>query len=114
MPFTLITITADDVAPDGQPANGSVTAILSGPMQNGTEVIPPAPIRGMLINGALFDDSGEQPFQLEANDDTATTPTGRWYEFTIELDGAPLLTGSAQVPHAAPGATIDLSVLVPS
>ena len=111
MAFTLITITAAFTRPDGTPGQGTVTATLSEPMQNGSAVIEPTPIVGVLSQaGSLVNLSG-LAFVLEANDDTATTPAGSEYSFLIEVDSAPVSEFSAVVPHAAAAGTIDLSVL---
>lgn len=113
MAFTLITITADEIAPNGQPASGTVTALLSQRMQNGTATIDPQPVNGMLVEGALMNDSGEQAFQIAANNDTATTPASppASYQFVVMVDGAPIREFSAIVPYNAVGATIDLATL---
>ena len=118
MAFTLVTITADELRPSGQPASGTLTATLSLSMKNGTEIIGPTPIAGIIAAGQLTDDSGELPFQLEAVDDVGTTPTGPTadYDFVLELDNAPLQTFTAVVSHTAPLVdgvpTVDLSVLM--
>jgi hypothetical protein len=114
MAFTQITITASDVRADGTPAQGTVTATLSEQIQNGTAVIDPTPIAGTLnVEGDLVDASAK-PFVLVATNDPATLPQGATYEFVIELDSAPLRSGSAIVPYNAAAGTVDLSVLVPS
>jgi hypothetical protein len=115
MAFTPITITFTDDRPDSGAGSGKVTATLSEAIQNGTEVIDPTPIVGILnASGQLKDNTGLNPFTLVANDDAGTTPAGSTYLFVIQLDSAPLREGSAVVPHAAAGGTIDLSVLVPA
>lgn len=116
MAFTLITITGGPFTrPDGQPASGRVTALLSARMVNGATPVEPTPIYGIL-NGAgmLKDSSGLSPWTVEANDDPGTSPSSptAHYEFTIELDGAPLDTFTAIVPHTAVGGTVDLSALI--
>lgn len=114
MAFTQITITGSFDRPDGQPAQGTITATLSARMVNGTEVIEPTPISGQLdAAGALKDDSGEQRFTLAANDDSATTPTGTVYRFVLELDSGPIDPFEASVPSAAPAGTIDITELMP-
>lgn len=111
MAFTLITITANEVRPDGTVPIGTVTATLSQALTNGTQLIEPTPVVGDLnASGHLVNQSG-LAFALEANDDTATTPAGSSYQFLIELDNAPVREFSAVVPHAAAAGTIDLSVL---
>jgi hypothetical protein len=112
MAFTPITITGTFTKPDGSAASGTVTAILSMPLENGTAQVTPTPIVGILdASGALKDDSGLAPFVLEANDDTGTTPAGSTYEFLIELDSAPVRAFSAVVPHAT--SPIDITTLEP-
>lgn len=114
MTFTLITITADELRPDLDAATGTVTATLSEQIQNGTEIVDPTPITGILAPGGLFDDSGIQPFKLAPNDTPGTSPMGSTYELVIESDSAPLRSGTVNVPYNAAGLTIDLSVLLPS
>lgn len=111
--FTMITITGGPfLRPDGQPAQGAVTATLSEPMVNGSERIDPTPVAGILnAAGMLCDDSGELPFALEATTDPETLPVGAVYAFVLELDSAPIDPFSAPLPHDAPGATVDLNTL---
>lgn len=114
MAFTQISVTGSFDRPDGQPAQGTVTAALSARMVNGTEVIEPTPVTGYLdAAGQLVNDSGEQPFTVAANDDAATTPAGTVYRFVLELDSGPIDPFEASVPSAAPGATIDITELMP-
>ncbi len=116
MAFTLVTITADELRPDGQPASGTLIATLSEQLVNGAEIVEPTPITGILQAGALTDDSATLPFQLEAVDDVGTSPTGAVYVFVLELDNAPLVTFTAAVSHTASLVggvpTVDLSVLM--
>jgi hypothetical protein len=115
MAFTTITITGSFTRPDGQPAQGTVTATLSEQLENGTAIIEPTPIAGVLnAAGQLKDSSGLQPFTVVANDDPATTPQGSEYQFVLELDSAPVKEFSAVVSHSAVGGTVDLSALDPS
>jgi hypothetical protein len=62
MAFTPITITATEERPDGQPASGKVTATLSETIRNGTTLIDPTPLSGVLGAGHLKDASAELPF----------------------------------------------------
>ena len=113
MAFTTITIAGSWERPDGQPSQGTLTATLSEPIQNGTEQIDPTPIAGVLnAAGHLVDSSGELPFTLVATNDPGTTPTGSTYEFVLELDSAPVHEASAVVPYNAAGATFDLSAVL--
>jgi hypothetical protein len=113
MAFTLITITATFTRPDGQPAEGKVTATLSQQLRNGTTVLEPEPIVGVLnASGQLKDRTGELPFSLEANDDAGTLPAGSTYEFVPEIDSANLDPFTAVVPHTAPAGTIDITALM--
>lgn len=113
MAFTPITITASFERPDGQPAQGQVTATLSAQLRNGTEIVDPTPITGILNDaGHLKDTSGAGPLQLVANDDVDTTPAGSTYEFVVNTDAAPVDTFTAVVPHTAAAGTIDLEELM--
>lgn len=110
MAFTPVTITGTITRPDGTNAEGSFTATLSGTMENGTTVIEPSPITGLLAASDPVNTAG-QPFVLEAVDDTGTTPTGRYYRFVFEVDNAPIDPFTAVLSHTTP--TIDLSALIP-
>lgn len=113
MPFTLITVTAAFLRPDGQPAQGTVTATLSERIQNGAQSIDPTPIVGVLnAAGDLAATSG-RPFVLEASNDPATVPPGAVYRFVVALDSAPVTSFQAVVPYNAPAGTVDLSTLEP-
>ena len=111
MAFTTVTITGSYETPAGQPAQGVITATLSEPIQNGTTQIDPTPIQGQIVDGQVMDNSGELPFTLVANNDPATLPVGSSYQFTVELDNAPLQEFNAVVPYTAPSGTVDLSAL---
>jgi hypothetical protein len=115
MAFTQITLTATFTRPDGSAAQGKVTATLSQAIQNGTAILDPTPVVGILnAAGALQNSSGVRPFTLEANDDPATLPQGSTYAFVVELDSAPVREFEAIVPHTASAGTIDLSALEPT
>lgn len=118
MSLTVITITGTFLGPDGQVAQGSITAELSKPIRNGTEEIEDTPISGQLnFEGELvaypLTPGTDQPFRLVANDDVGTEPTGTHYRFTINLDNAPVRSFFATVSHTALGHTVDLSELEP-
>jgi hypothetical protein len=116
--FTLITITGQFDGPDGQPAQGTVTAELSVGLTNGTEIVEIDPVEGCLdSNGRLVlnveSPSEDAPFVLAANDDVGTTPTGSHYRFLIDLDNAPVRSFFATVSRSAVGHTVDLTELEP-
>lgn len=112
MALTQITLTGTLTRPDGTPAEGTFTATLSGTMTNGTTVVEPAPLSGVLGASGPTNQAG-QPFLLTAIDDPGTTPTDRYYTFLLELDGVPLDPFTAAISHTAPGGTVDLSTLIP-
>jgi hypothetical protein len=109
--FTAITITGSFERPNGEPAQGSVTATLSETIQNGTETIEPNPVMGVLNQEGKLVAESLEAFKLEANDDTGTTPAGSTYTFLVELDTAPIRSFTAVVPHTASEGKIDLTVL---
>lgn len=113
MPFTPVTIVGTITRPDGTSAEGEFTATLTEPMVNGTTIILPTPITGQLTSGGPVNTSG-LPFILEANDDPATTPAGAAYEFTFELDNAPVDPFTAVITHSAPGGQVNLATLIPT
>lgn len=110
MAFTTITVTSDVDNPDLSDASGTVCATLSGPMLNSGVQIDAQPICGVIQNGELLT-QGLQPFELAANDDTATTPEGTHYTFGITVDGAPYGEFDAVVSHTASGGTVTLAQL---
>ena len=112
MTLSQIVITGTFLAPDGSPASGTVCATLSDEIVNGVDVIAPSPICGVLNSTGQLVTQGGLPFKLYANDDPASLPPGSTYSFVFQI---PDLTAfSAVVPHGAPGATIDLSALIPA
>ncbi len=113
--FTPITITGDFTRPDQDVPQGTVTMTLSCRLVNGTEVAVPTPIVGVVNTatvGLLLAPS-LKPLMVLANNDAATEPAGSTYSFVIELDNAPLVEFDAVVPATAPGATIDITALMP-
>lgn len=112
MAFTQITLTGTLTQPNGAPILGTFTATLSGTMTNGSTVVEPAPLAGILTSSGPETQAG-QPFTLAAVDDPGTTPTDRSYQFVIEADGAPVDPFTAVISHLAPGGTVDLSTLIP-
>ncbi len=115
MSFTLITVTGTFTRPDGStPTYGTVTATLSHRIQNGTSIAEPSPIVGALNQAGQLVAQSLQPFELIANDDPATAPAGSFYTFVVELDGCPVETFDAVIPHTAPSSTLDFSTLEPT
>lgn len=112
MAFTQITLTGTLSRPDGTSSEGTFTATLSGTMTNGSTVVEPVPLAGILTSSGPTDQAG-QPFTLDAVDDTGTEPTDRFYTFVIEADDAPIDPFTAVISHLAPGGTVDLSTLIP-
>jgi hypothetical protein len=111
MSLTPITITTTETRPNGEPAQGTITATLSEPITNGTTTIDPTPVLGELNEeGKLKAQSGAS-FTLVANDDTGTTPEGSEYTFLIEIDTAPVRSFKAIVPHTATEGKITLAEL---
>jgi hypothetical protein len=111
--FTLITVTGQWERPDGSPSQGTVTARCTGAMTNGVMIIDQVPATGRLDDeGKLVDLAGD-PFVLAATDDAGTDPKGEGYEWTLEIDEAPVRSFYAPLSHAAPEATVDLSTLEP-
>lgn len=111
MSLTTVTITGTFENEDGTPAQGSVTAVLSEQIQNGTLIVEPVPILGRLnAEGKLVNQAGAA-FTLVANDDTGTEPKGSRYQFTVTLSNAPVRTFDAVVSHLAAGGKVDLSEL---
>src|SRR5208282_4143911 len=108
MSFTTITVEADFKRPNGEPSQGTVTALLSATMTNGTQQIDPTPIVGHLNGAGELKSAGGLPFTLEANDDTSTEPGGTYYTFTVELDESEPRSFANPVPHAAAGGKITL------
>lgn len=113
MTLSLITITATfNVPGGGDPLTGKVTATLSEAIQNGTTIIEPEPIVGVLNDaGQLVANDGESPYRLYANDDAATIPAGSRYSFLVEIESAPVREFQAVVGHIT--SPIDLTALAP-
>ena len=109
MSFTTVTITATETRPNGEAAQGTITAQLTMQLVNGEDILDPTPILGVLNDeGELVAQSGGA-FKLAANDDTATEPKGSRYQFTVNLDNAPVRSFYASIPHTA--GSVDLSEL---
>jgi hypothetical protein len=104
--LTVITITG--TIPGG---SGTLCVTRSGILENGVDILEPEPVCGVFVNGELLAQDGQSPFTYYADNDLATTPTGLYSVFQIQVDDAPLDEFSAIVPYTASGGTIDLSVL---
>jgi hypothetical protein len=121
MAFTLVEITAQFERADGSPSQGTVTARCTAAMTNGVLLIDRVPATGRLDDeGKLVDLAGDA-FLLAATNDEGTTPTGQGYEWTLEIDEAPIRAFDAPLPHVGNGVepeegkppAIDLSELEP-
>ncbi len=109
--FTSITVTGSFERPNGEPAQGSVVAMLSTTIQNGTEIIDPTPVMGVLNSEGKLVAESLGPLPLAANDDAGTEPAGSTYRFVVELDNAPPRSFDAVVPHTASSGIVDISAL---
>lgn len=112
MALTAVTVTGTFVDPDtSEPRTIQGTATLSGPMENGTEIVEPEPVRFQgNASGQVVNLEGEA-LTLVAVDDTGTEPTGRFYTFSVTVDSAPLDPFTAVISHVS--GTVDLSALIP-
>lgn len=104
MALTLVTITGTIPG-----ASGTCCATRSGVMENGVDIIEPAPVCGVFVNGVLLAQDGQSPFTYYADDDAASSPAGLHSTFQVQVDGAPLDEFSVVVSHAT--TPVDLSVL---
>lgn len=111
MGLTVITVTGRYENADGTPAAGQVEFQLAEPLLDSTGhvIVPrttfPAPL----------DDTGAFSVALFATDDTTSSPTGDTYRVTERIVGSGTPnTYSVQIPHSAPGATVDLSTIAPA
>jgi hypothetical protein len=114
MAFTPITLTGTFTEPDGSAVSGTGSATLSHRIANGTTIIEPTPIALELSPTGTVVNSAGQPLILEANDDPGTEPQGSFYSFVLEFGSAPIDPFEAVISHLAPGATVDLSALIPA
>lgn len=112
--FTPIMITGTFERADQAPAQGTVTLTLSARIQNGLIIIDTEPIVARLGAAGQLINSYGGPLVVVANDDPGTLPAGTSYAFLIETDAAPAHRFSAVVPHAAAGASIDITALQPA
>lgn len=111
MAFTFITVTGTFTRADGSPSQGTVQAALSEPLRNGVVLLERVPAEGRLNDeGKLVNLAGE-PFRLAATDDPATVPAEGSYEWTLQIDEAPVRSFFAALKHAAPEGKVDLSEL---
>lgn len=108
--LTTITITGNwqVLAPFSGPARGRISFALTAEMRNNNQAIP------QRYRSVYLDASGSVPagFQLYANDDPGTTPTGTRYFVTLDIVGRPSSSAYVTVPHNAAGGTLDLSALL--
>jgi hypothetical protein len=109
--FTLITVTLVGLSPDLVNSQGTVTAIPTSWMRNGSATVLQAPIVGIYDGGSLTSPFGG-PMQIVATDDVGTTPAGVEYVFTLDLDGSGLLTVESGVSSNLPNQTLDLGSLL--
>lgn len=117
MTLSLITITGTFINPDGrEPASGLLTATLAAPMTNANQIVPPQKLTGIMnSNGQLVKNDGLSPFQLFPTNSPGTIPnTGLTYAFVLTVDGFVVSSFSAAIPYDAPGATIDMTALIPA
>jgi hypothetical protein len=111
MSLTAITITgAFPTADEESPSQGTVCATRSGVLVNGTQIVEPASVCGVIVGGSLVAEDGASPFVYYADNDTGST-AGLHTSFAIQVDGV-LTAFDAVVPYNAAGGTIDLSVLL--
>lgn len=106
MSFTNITVTGNYKNPNGSAATGTVTFLLSAQMENGGVIVEPEPVVATLVSGALSQ-------VLPATDDAGTLPTNARYMVIEQTSGSANREYSIPVPSASPGATVDLSTLMP-
>jgi len=119
MSFTLVTIIGTFEREDGSPSQGTVTAQLTEDLRNGVDEVGRVPATGRLDDeGKLVNLAGEA-FKLVATDDEGTEPKEAAYQWTLQIDEAPVRSFFAPLPHVGNGAeleegetpTIDLSEL---
>lgn len=107
MAFTTVTVTGHFESAGGAAATGTVEFVLSCPIGNAGIILEPVTIT------AALDATGKISVELQANDDTATSPAGSTYTVTERITTAPVREYSIVVPHTAPTGTVDLSTLMP-
>jgi len=117
MAFTPITVTGKYLLPGGSACSGSVTFVLTAPMNDSADgqIRQPIPLACTLdATGSLVDPvTGVAPV-LAANDDSTTAPTGVGYRVEERIAGAPMRLFTIILPHTASGGTVDLSALAPT
>lgn len=109
MAFTLITVTGRFTREDGSPSQGTVTAQLTEYLRNGVFNVGRVPATGRLDDEGKLVNLADEAFKLVATDDEGTEPTGVAYEWTLQIDDAPVRSFFAPLSHAV--GTIDLSEL---
>ncbi|WP_250009130.1 right-handed parallel beta-helix repeat-containing protein [Actinoplanes sp. M2I2] len=102
--ITTITVSAQYVAPDGGAATGVVTFTPSIPAVTPGAVMPAAPLRVVLDDGALA-------VELAATDDPQWAPAGFTYLVTERIDGARVRSYNIEVPTVV--GTLDLASVAP-
>jgi hypothetical protein len=108
--LTLITVTRRYELEDGSPGAGTVTFILTAPLQDsaGRVLRVPVPL------SAALDGTGAFSIVLAATDDPTTQPIGLGYTVTEAITGATPRTYTIVVPHVTPGGVLDLSTAAPA
>lgn len=110
MALTTCTVTHKFENPDGTPASGTVTFVLTKRMTNGTQTVVPGEVT------ATIQADGTLSASLWANNDPGTVPTDAQYAvtFRIATAGAPCTDGPffITVPGGV-GSTADLGALLP-
>lgn len=108
MPFTKITVTFtfNPVIPS---ESAEVIASLSGDMSDGLGIIAVAGPRMPVV----LDVNGHGSILLEANDDSTTRPTGRYWAFSYLVNNQTLWVKRYVIPSTAANGTIDLAQLAP-
>jgi len=104
MAFTTITIEGEVKGPHGEPVNGSVRAILSTTVTNGSTTVVPVTVTGRIQNGQLS-------MHLIANDDPDTLPKGSFYKFIVSSANIKPYEFTVRIKADTPEGKIDLSKL---
>ncbi len=116
MAFTDITVTGQYNNPDGTPAEGTATFLLTPQaMSNGDVVYQPKPIVATInSSGVLKDAAGTGALVLPANNDPGTLPIGTQYLVVEQTAGSANREYTVTLDYALPGATVDISTLMPN
>jgi hypothetical protein len=109
MAFTLVPLIGTFTSPGGSgPAQGTLELTLSEEMTNGGVTKDTETLEVSLNNGGVLN------FEIEANDDTGTTPTGTFYIAVLRVTGADDLTFEITVSAANASAGQQISASLPS